>query len=350
MTRVRAFDWLRGLAVLVMIQTHSLALLKPQTHTDPLFRWLIRIDGLVAPAFIFCAGFALALVQCRAALGGQRRPQAAKSLKRILEVLGVASFVNAVWFPVFWHLSWFLRIDILQCIGLSLLLALPLLVALSQRPLILRWVMLALAAVVFAISPFFEHTTGFFGLFVNPSPGFFPDPAVGSTFPLLPWAGYVFLGASTGATIAAMTSEKQLWLWLGLIAGLGAALWANQDALNRAYPPHTFWVTNPANAAQRWTLVVALIGLFRLIELKVAKPPVKWLALFSASSLSAYVFHELLLFERHVGLFTRFFREQAGWPLYAVLLLALIVATRGCVTLFEALRLRIKGMVAIERR
>lgn len=350
MTRVRAFDWLRGLAVLVMIQTHSLGLLKPETHTDPLFRWLIRIDGLVAPAFIFCAGFALALVQCRAALAGQRRPQAVKSLKRILEVLAVASFVNAVWFPVFWHPSWFLRLDILHCIGLSLLLALPLLVALSQRPLVLRWVLLGLAAAVFAVSPLFEQATGFFGLLVNPSPGFFPDPALGSTFPLLPWAGYVFLGASTGATIAAMTSERQLWLWLWLIAGLGAALWANQDALNRAYPPHSFWVTNPANAAQRWTLVVALIALFRLVELKVASPPVKWLAVFSASSMSAYVFHEFLLFERHVGVFTRFFKEQADWPFYAVLLLALIFATWGCMQLFEALQLRAKRMVAIERR
>ena len=100
MNRVRAFDWLRGLAVLVMIQTHSLGLLEPQTHDDPLFRWLVRVDGLVAPAFIFCAGFALALVQCRAALSGQLLAQATKSFRRILEVIGVACFVNAVWFPV----------------------------------------------------------------------------------------------------------------------------------------------------------------------------------------------------------------------------------------------------------
>ena len=34
--RIRAFDWLRGLAVLVMIQTHSLALLKPELRAGPI--------------------------------------------------------------------------------------------------------------------------------------------------------------------------------------------------------------------------------------------------------------------------------------------------------------------------
>jgi hypothetical protein len=61
-TRIHAFDWLRGVAVLVMIQTHTQVLLRPDLITTP-FGWqLVRIDGLVAPSFIFSAGFALALV------------------------------------------------------------------------------------------------------------------------------------------------------------------------------------------------------------------------------------------------------------------------------------------------
>ena len=66
--RIRAFDWLRGLAVLVMIQTHSLGLLQPGLHAGGFFTTLQWIDGLVAPSFIFAAGFALALTQVRAAM------------------------------------------------------------------------------------------------------------------------------------------------------------------------------------------------------------------------------------------------------------------------------------------
>jgi len=336
MHRVHAVDWLRGLALLVMIQTHSLVLLSPDTHADPLFRWLVRIDGLVAPAFILCAGFALALMQCRAALKGERRPQAIKSLKRIGEVLLAATFVNAVWFPLISQPKWLFRIDILQCIGLSLLLVLPLLVWLSSRPIVLRWVMLALSLTVFAIAPFFEKVDGFLGLFLNPQPGFL-EASTGSVFPLLPWAGYVFMGASIGASVAAMTREADLWEWLGLLAFIGVTLWVQQSELNLAYPPHTFWVTNPANAAQRWALVVGLIALFRIIEIRrpsaAQSTALKWLAAFSASSLSAYVFHEMLLYQRTFGIFTRLWREQANWPQYAVLLLALIIATWLCVRL-----------------
>ena len=69
--RIHAFDWLRGLAVLVMIQTHALVLLLPSIHAQAFFKKLVNVDGLVAPSFIFSAGFALALVQVRAGLAGR---------------------------------------------------------------------------------------------------------------------------------------------------------------------------------------------------------------------------------------------------------------------------------------
>ena len=52
-SRIQAFDWLRGIAVLVMIQTHALSLLRPELRSGPLWMRLQWIDGLVAPAFIF---------------------------------------------------------------------------------------------------------------------------------------------------------------------------------------------------------------------------------------------------------------------------------------------------------
>src|SRR6516164_4616195 len=58
--RVRAFDWLRGLAVLVMVETHSMVLLRKELLVTRTAAVLDFINGLVAPSFIFAAGFSLA--------------------------------------------------------------------------------------------------------------------------------------------------------------------------------------------------------------------------------------------------------------------------------------------------
>ena len=95
LTRVKAFDWLRGLAVLVMIECHAMVLLRKEllaTHAAAVMDWL---NGLVAPSFIFAAGFSLALVQVRTARsGGARGPRLLRTLRRIGEVLAVGTLIN----------------------------------------------------------------------------------------------------------------------------------------------------------------------------------------------------------------------------------------------------------------
>jgi uncharacterized membrane protein len=87
----------------------------------------------VAPAFIFSAGFSLALVQVRGATAGARWPRMRKTLRRLGEVLLVATLVNWMWFPLLREPRWIFRVDILHCIGLSLLIAMPILAALAPR-------------------------------------------------------------------------------------------------------------------------------------------------------------------------------------------------------------------------
>jgi hypothetical protein len=74
-------------------------------------------------------------VQVRAAsAGGPRAPRVLRTLRRIGEVLAVGTIINWVWFPISVEPGWLLRVDILQCIGLTLLVALPLNIALAARP------------------------------------------------------------------------------------------------------------------------------------------------------------------------------------------------------------------------
>ena len=330
-SRVLALDALRGLAVLVMIQTHALVLLEPGLRAGRLFSWVMRLDGLVAPAFLLAAGYSLAMVQVRPG------DHARRSLWRILEVLAAATCVNWAWFPLLETPRYLARLDVLHCVGLSLLLLWPLAVALRRHPRALRWSSLALGAALFAVAPFAEAVEGPLSLALNNRVGVL-DPGVGSVFPLLPWAGHVFLGASLGSfgTGPGAGPARRAWRWW--LVGAGGLLWAFQDQLAQAYPPHQFWVTNPANSAQR--VVLVLLGLGGLERLAArADPGAAWLrglGWLSRASLPAYVFHEFLLYEGHLGVFGRHFRDAAGVGLYLALLVALVGATVACTLAWRA--------------
>ncbi|MHB8872937.1 MAG: heparan-alpha-glucosaminide N-acetyltransferase domain-containing protein [Myxococcaceae bacterium] len=321
--RIRAFDWLRGLAVLFMIQCHALVLLLPALRQGPLFHRLVWLDGLVAPSFLFAAGFSLALVQVRGAAAGTRGKRLLKTTRRLGEVLLVASLVNTMWFPTFREPHWLLRIDILHCIGVSLLLALPLTAGLATRPRLLSVAALLLAALTFGAAPLAEGVTGPLAPFANAS--------TGSVFPLLPWAGYVYLGAAVGAAAAAGVRSTVRWL-LGLLV-LGAATWSAAPLFLQWYPKHNFWVTDPANHGQRLFYVcLVVLGLLAFEHWARAgwrkSAPVRFVETFGTSSMAAYFFHEALLYYRVFGFsFQAWWGQSCGWGKYAALTALLIGMT-----------------------
>jgi uncharacterized membrane protein len=327
--RIKAFDWLRGLAVLVMVETHALVLLRPellQTRGMARLNW---VNGLVAPSFILAAGFSLGLLQVRAASDGWagQRARLWRTLRRIVEVLAVATLVNMVWFPVTVEPRWLTRIDILQCIGLSLLLALPLLFALAQRPYVLALASLAVAAGIFFLAPYAEQVTGSVATQLLKREG--PWSTV---FPLVPWSGYIFLGAALGALTGVEDSRRLQWLLFGLVAS-GAVVFLLSPVWLALYPPHEFWVTDPANSAQRWASVGLLVLGLRALERRMpdawrSSAPVRFVDLFGTSSLAAYFFHEMLLYYQVRGVsLDVLFGKRCDWWGYTGLTVCIIAGT-----------------------
>jgi len=325
--RVRAFDWLRGLAVLVMVETHTMVVLRKELLTTRAAGVLDYVNGLVAPSFIFAAGFSLALVQVRAAsAGGARGPRVLRSLRRIGEVLAVGTLINWLWFPISVEPGWLLRVDILQCIGLTLLAALPLNVALAPNPRKLAVVSLLVAVALFLVAPFADGVTGPLQDLFN------KDGPRRSVFPLLPWAGWAFLGGAAGALATRGTAVQIRRLALGL--GLGSAVaWLLKPVWLAIYPPHAFWVTDPANTGARGVSVMALLLVLLAIEARVPagskRSPVVWLLeLFGTSSLAAYFFHEVLLYYEVRGVsLARVAGGRCGWAGFAGLVVVVIAAT-----------------------
>lgn len=274
-----------------MVQTHALTLLRPELRDTAPWWILIRFDGLVAPSFFFCSGLALALVHIRvsAESAGERW---GRGLKQVGKVLAAATLVNAMWFNFLLEPHRLFRIDILHCIGLALMLALPMIVGFARSPARMKVCGVLVGLALFALAPFGEAVDGpFAGLF---------NKRHDTVFPLLAWGGYVFFGASVGSIVAS-GDRRALRLHLLLLALLGGGIWLLEPITVALYPPHPWGVSNPANHAQRWLFVT--LGLLALMALEArgvraaaGKRLFQGLAFAGACSLSSYVFHEALLF------------------------------------------------------
>ncbi|MDL1893413.1 DUF1624 domain-containing protein, partial [Sphingobacteriales bacterium CHB3] len=130
--RVEYIDLLRGWAVLVMIETHVMnATLTNEIFESDFFRWIKFANGLVAPSFLFASGLAYA-VTTRRKLSDYLSfgPALYKQIRRLLFVVMIGYLLHI---PKFnfrqiitetTELSWqiFFQADVLQCIGVSLLL------------------------------------------------------------------------------------------------------------------------------------------------------------------------------------------------------------------------------------
>src|SRR3954470_7836792 len=87
---------------------------------------------------------------------------------------------------------------------------------------------------------------------------------------------------------------------------IGILLWIFAPQVAGLYPPHEFWVTDPANHARRWTqvcvLAVALLAVERFVPGAWRTSRAVWFVeVFGTSSLAGYFVHEMLLFYRIVG-------------------------------------------------
>ena len=123
--RLGYVDWTRGLAVLLMMQTHAYdAWLSPAARQTSFYRWSRLLGGYPAPLFLFLAGLSLALL----GEGLHRRGAGAETVRvgvrRGLEVFGYAVLFRLWMFATggFGQPTDLLRVDVLNCIGLSMLL------------------------------------------------------------------------------------------------------------------------------------------------------------------------------------------------------------------------------------
>jgi uncharacterized membrane protein len=205
-SRVDAVDLFRFIVLFFMIQGHLFrAYLLPSIRLLPWYKVHELFHGFVAPGFLFAAGFAAFLSfhnkrQNYIRLGGAFF----KRLRRILFVIAIGYWIHLPFFSLGKTLQAvrmetpaaadFLSVNILQCIGIGLLLFTLLAVLLKGEKRVVLVTGLAGAAFFLLAGPLQGvHLHPALDPFLNYNP-IFASSAKASFFPVFPWLGYLCIG------------------------------------------------------------------------------------------------------------------------------------------------------------
>ncbi|MEO5897605.1 MAG: heparan-alpha-glucosaminide N-acetyltransferase domain-containing protein [Vicinamibacterales bacterium] len=262
-------DWLRGLAVLIMIEAHVLdAWTRLDQRQSVLYGWAMIAGGFGAPLFLFLAGLSVSL-SAGSKLRKTADPRAASRavVRRGLEIFGLAFLFRLQ----AWAISWgaarsLLKVDILNIMGPSIMAAAWLWGGFrSARARAAGFVVAALAIAL--LTPpvratwIFAFLPDFIEGYIRPRPGF-------TTFAFFPWAGFVFAGAFAGVLLdTARNRVTETALNTRLLLG-GVLLAAGAYAASFLPSPFArseFWTSSPSFFLLRTGVLICSVGVaFRI--------------------------------------------------------------------------------------
>ncbi len=288
--RLAYIDWMRGLACVLMFQTHCYASwLSPAARKSTLFAWSQLGGTLPAPLFIFLAGVSIALITDRLrAKGASRNEVARTTIRRGAEIFGLALLFRVQEFALGYSRSpWtdLLRVDVLNILGLSMVL-MGILCWLTSGASFARAegadadgvarararnvaaALFAAATVALATPPlwtthrphwlpwFLESYINGVHIFDQPQPWLFP---------LFPWCAFAFGGLAAGFLLLTDFARKRAGLVMAMLGGTGAiacalALWFDGLPV-QFYAVYDFWHTSPNFFLFRFGLLLVILFL-----------------------------------------------------------------------------------------
>ncbi len=263
-SRLSYIDWMRGLACVLMFQTHCYdAWLTPEARKTTFFMWSQLGGTLPAPLFLFLAGVSFALVTDKLSQKGMPPTHIARStISRGAEIFGMGLLFRLQEYLIAWGWApWsdLLRVDILNTIGMSMMMMGVLCwLVLAVTRVARRRLALGLSAVtvgmgISALTPF---------LWTTSRPRFLPWPIesyingvhnLGQPqawlFPIFPWSAFAFLGLALGFFLLSDWGRQRGATTIFLVGTSGLALiygarWLDSRP-TQLYPVYDFWHTSP---------------------------------------------------------------------------------------------------------
>lgn len=257
-------DWLRGVAVVIMILAHTMdSWTMIVDRSSPWYIWQVRVAGMAAPLFLFLAGVAVAF-------------SAAAKTRKMGEAAAAAAVRRRGWevwiFALLFRLQAYvlspgaslygiLKVDILNIMGPAMVGAATVW-GLARSP-ARRVLWLSAAAVAFSLLTPPVRAAAWVGVLPEFLGWYIRPPVNRSWFALFPWAGLLLAGTAVGVLIDRArdtVAERRLIFRLSLGgASLFAAAYAG-SFLPSIYANSSFWTTSPSYFFIRIGLMVAAIG------------------------------------------------------------------------------------------
>jgi len=277
-SRLAYIDWMRGLACLLMFQTHCYdSWLTPQARQSRFFMYSQLGGTFPAPLFLFLAGMSFALVTEKL----WRKDLPAAQIARTTILRGAEIFAYGMLFRLQEYVvSWgwapksdLLRVDVLNTIGLSMMLmgiVCWLVLAVRRGPqtrLALVLTSGGTALLISLVSP---------PLWTTWRPTWLPWPIEtyvdgvhnlgvpqAGLFPVFPWTGFAFAGLAAGFILQstwAREREAKAFVSLGLAGGvlIEFARWLEAQP-RQLYAVNDYWHTSPSFFLVRVGMLLAIL-------------------------------------------------------------------------------------------
>jgi uncharacterized membrane protein len=268
--RLAYIDWMRGLACLVMFQTHCYdSWLGGAARNTRFFRWSQLGGTLPAPLFLFLAGISCALLTGRMRQKGSAPSAIARTtIQRGAEIFGlgllfrVQEFVlGQPWAP--W--TDLLRVDVLNIIGISLMLMGAVNWLARGRAANVALAAGTAAAIAMLTPPLWttwrpRWLPWYIESYVNGVHTFgLPQPWL---FPIFPWTAFAFAGLAIGFLLFTPWPVKNPGRAMVLFGAAGVALFYLSRWLDaqpaRLYSVYDYWHTSP-------NFLLARVGILLII-------------------------------------------------------------------------------------
>ncbi|MBK5292582.1 MAG: DUF1624 domain-containing protein [Acidobacteriia bacterium] len=297
MKRLPFLDWARGFAVLIMILCHAFnSFTQVPLRTSGAYMLSQSIGGMASVLFLFMAGMTFAFQMASA----DRRHQNILPRWRSAAMRGAYVLALAYAFRLTtWAFDYpgspartILKVDILNCMGLSMLLLSAVAMVDPARRV---WAALGAGCTIIALAP----------LVALPDWSAMPTVVYHyvvqqrGVFALFPYAAYLSLGLATGLLLTRPAKPNLDHLMMGT-AALGTALimagkYASQLPFT-LYPKMDYWLHSPALMSIRTGIVLLVIAAAYLWTEYATGGGWSWMQAMGKTSLLVYFVHIMIVY------------------------------------------------------
>lgn len=278
--------------------------------------------GMTAPVFFTVSGFIFTYLLIRVPQKGFENPRIRKGLRRGLQLVLFGYLLRSNIFGLLQGKIYdsFFLVDVLHCIGLSILGIIGIyLLTVNRKKILLPTVLVVTTCLLFAFEPIYK--TANFGLLPDAIANYF-SKANGSVFTIIPWFGYASFGGFLSVLFYRYKEHKNLYptaIGISAITGLllifgSSPLFHQLNALTGIQLFADIFFNNYLFIRLGDVLVV--FAIFMLVRKFLTNST---LLRTGQNTLSIYVIHFIILYGSFTGLGLYSFFEHSLSPWTAVL-------------------------------